>query len=210
MTMTTIAPSRDPLVLGLTGRAGAGKDTAADFLCEHYGFVRCSFAAALKDMAAQLLEEAGLDHAHIYEAGLKEQPMPGLHGVSGRQLLQTLGDWGRALHPDLWVTLAAMRLGLGPGQDAAVHDRIVLTDVRFPNEARWLAERGGLLVRVVRDHAIPVRQHVSEAHTDTLPAQLTLPNEGLTPLGLQGLLAHLMAELGVPETEALPGWGALG
>jgi len=192
---------RDPLVIGLTGRAGAGKDTAADHLCRHYGFVRCSFAAALKDMAAQLLEEAGHDYAYLHEPGLKEQPIPSLHGISARKLMQTMGDWGRALHPDLWVTLMAGRLGMHPPQLAPVHDRIVITDVRFPTEAAWVRDQGGLLVRLVREHAAPVRPHISEQHADTLPAHLDLPNDGITPLGLHSLLDSLMADLGLPPAE---------
>ena len=46
----------DPTILGLAGAAGSGKDTAADYLCTHYGFVRCAFADGLKTMLEALLE----------------------------------------------------------------------------------------------------------------------------------------------------------
>lgn len=206
---TTYLPTplnREPLVIGLTGRAGAGRDTAADHLCRYYGFVRCSFAAALKDMAASMLDNAGVDYAHLYEPSRKELPIAALHGVSARQIMQTLGDWGRALHPDWWVAMMAGHLGLTPGALAPVHDRIVVTDVRFPNEAAWVRAQHGLVVRLEREHAAPVRPHISEQHADTLPVHLVLPNEGLTPLGLHGLLDGLMADLALPRTEPVEAW----
>jgi hypothetical protein len=199
---------RDPLIIGLTGRAGSGKDASADHLCATYGFVRASFAAALKDMAAHLLDTAGVDYAHLTERSLKELPIADLHGVSARLIMQTLGDWGRNLHPDWWITVMERHLGLTGGASAApVHDRIVISDVRFPNEATWLAQRGGWLLRLQREQATAVAPHISEAHADTLPAAYTLPNHGPTLVGLHGLLDATMYDLGIERAECVEMWG---
>jgi hypothetical protein len=40
--------------------------------------------------------------------------------------------------------------------------RLVITDVRFPNEAEEIKRRGGIIIRVVRDGYGPVNEHVSE------------------------------------------------
>ncbi|WP_287880476.1 hypothetical protein, partial [Acidovorax sp.] len=179
----TITPRRDPQIVAFTGLAGSGKDASADHLVEHYGFVRAAFAEALKDMAAHLLDEASVDYSHLFERHLKEKPIAMLHGVSGRQIMQTLGDWGRALHADWWITILARRLGLDGGPDSApVHDRIVITDVRMPNEAAWVLQHGGLLVRLHREQAGPVRAHDSDA-VHRLPASLNLGNNGPTLVG---------------------------
>lgn len=165
---------RDPLIIGLTGRAGAGKDTMAAQLCEHHGFERYALAEPLRDMLTQLLTDAGIDHAWLFERPLKELPIPEL-GISGRRLMQTLGTgWGRGLREDFWLRLADLALGLPA---APVHDRIVITDIRFPNEAAWIAAHQGLLVRVERPVA-PVAAHESEQHADTLPCWHVIDNSG--------------------------------
>lgn len=203
----TITARRDPQIVAFTGLAGSGKDASADHLCDRYGFVRASFAEALKDMAAHLLDEASVDYSHLYERHLKEKAIPALHGVSGRQIMQTLGDWGRALHADWWVNILARRLGLDGGPDSApVHDRIVITDVRMPNEAAWVLQHGGLLVRLHREQAGPVREHNSESHVHRLPAALDLGNNGPTLVGLHARLDVVMRELGIEQAARVEVW----
>ena len=165
----------DPLIIGLTGLAGVGKDTAAAYLHLHHRFEVHSFASPLRSMLETLCTDAGIDYAYCHERHLKEQPMPGL-GVSYRHLAQTLGtEWGRkCIAPDLWVRLAELALGL---PDHPVHDRIVITDVRFANEAAMIRGHRGVLVRIVRD-VDPVRDHVSESEAAGLVQWRTLYNTG--------------------------------
>ncbi len=195
-------------LIGLTGLAGTGKDSAAQYLCEQYGFVQAAFADPIRSMVLQLLEEAGIDHAWATERRLKERPIPGL-GVSARALMQTLGtEVGRALHPDLWVRHLRMRLGLdGQPSSAPVHDRIVLSDVRFGNEAAWLRARGGRLVRLHRDTAAGVRPHASELQVLDLVPDVDLWNNGPTLHGLHRLLDGVMADFGVEPREPVFDFG---
>ena len=166
----------DPILIALTGRAGAGKDTAAAYLVEYYGFAQASFAGALKEMLLAWAEYVGVDHAWFTERHLKEQPLPGF-GVSARRLMQTLGtEWGRQISPLLWVHGLQRHLGLHEG-GTPVHDRIVITDCRFPNEAQWVYGAGGRLVRVLRNTP-GVEPHASEEHADTLPVDHELLNHG--------------------------------
>jgi hypothetical protein len=187
----------DPLIIGLCGRAGAGKDTAAAYLQLHYRFEPASFAAPLRSMIETLCIDAGIDYAYCHERHLKERPMPGL-GVSYRHLAQTLGtDWGRkCIAPDLWVRLAELALGL---PDHPVHDRIVMTDVRFRNEAAMIQGHRGVLVRIVRD-VDPVRDHVSETEADDLVQWRTLYNTSSREY-LFDQIDALMAEI---ESKGLP------
>lgn len=172
-----------PLIIGLMGPAGAGKDTAADHLEDHHGFVRYAFAQPMRTMLEAAFVEAGIDYAYIYERALKEQTIPGL-GYSYRHLAQTLGtEWGRhQLDQDVWLRLAEMTLGLPA---APVHDRIVITDVRFANEAAWVRRHGGVVLRIQRDTA-PVRQHISETAMQQIDAWGDIANtQGIDWLHLQ-------------------------
>ena len=200
---------RDPLIIGLTGRAGSGKDAAADHLCSQFGFVRAAFADGIRLMLEPLFVEAGVDYAHLYEPALKNRPIPEFYGKTARELMQTQGDWGRDKHPDWWVMLMARTHGLhslqGSPPSTPVHDRIVITDVRFPNEAEWLARNYGLLYRMVRSSARPVRAHVSESHIDTLPVHAELHNDYFTLDGLRTLLDLTMAGLNVPPAAPVEG-----
>ena len=187
----------DPALIGLTGRAGAGKTAAGDYLHASYGFECIAFADAIKDQLAQLLADRGVDHAHLHEPYLKERPIPEFAGLTARQLMQTLGDWGRAQSPGFWVLQLMHRAGLRRG-GTPVHDRIVITDVRYPNEAAWLRLHGGVLLRLQRDGcslAAEQAAHSSEAHVHSLDAHVDLLNNGPTLYGLHALLDGAMADL---------------
>ena len=192
----------DPIVIGLAGHAGAGKDSAAAYLVQRYGFVHAAFADPIRSMALLLLEEAGIDHRWLTDRAYKELRIPGL-GVSARALMQTIGtEVGRHLHPSIWTRHMAMRLGLagaGLPNTYPVHDRIVISDVRFGNEVDWVHLVGGKVIRLHRNQAAAVRAHASEAELLTLAADVDLHNHGEHFAGLHGLLDGAMAEWGVEE-----------
>lgn len=195
----------DPILIGLCGAAGSGKSAAADVLCREYGFVQIAFADTLRDMLFAMLGNQGIDHAWITEPRLKERPIAAL-GISGRQLMQTLGDWGRSLHPDFWVHALARSAGMAeqmPPGTAPCHDRIVISDVRYPNEAAWLRKHGGVLVHISRHSgtAQPTAAHSSEQHHATLGADVGLANHGPTLEGLAGLVRGLCADLRISPME---------
>lgn len=160
------------LLIGLTGRARVGKDTVARRLENEWGFEQYSFAGPLK---AMLRAGFGLDGRHL-EGDLKEVELPWL-GKSPRQLMQTLGtEWGREqVAEDVWLRLA----------DRAA-DRIelmVVSDVRFENEAAWVRSRGGLLVHIIRPDAVQVSSHASEAGVKQLAVDYQIYNhQGLAEL----------------------------
>lgn len=131
-------------LIGLAGRAGAGKSLVASMLPGHR-------VIGLADpLYAGLSVMLGVDVGDLRDRAFKERAIPWL-GRSPRELLQTLGtDWGRDLvADDLWVTLARRRIAglLEQGVGVAVGD------VRFANEARMIRELGGEVWLVVRPGA---------------------------------------------------------
>lgn len=169
--MTTQQP---PRIIGLTGQAATGKDTVRYMLEEDHGFDGLAFADPIRQMIGELLTSNGFDTVWMYDRDHKERPIPGL-GASYRELAQRLGDWGRAIHPDFWVNIAANFVS--ELQQRGDH-LIVISDVRFVNEARWIREAGGQIWRLERPGVASVRDHESERQVAQVPADHTIHNTG--------------------------------
>jgi hypothetical protein len=101
----------------------------------------------------------------------KEQVIPAI-GKSPRQLMQTLGtEWGRQLvRDDLWVVLAGAQLHQrGPG--------MIVTDLRFENEATWIRRNRGTVIHLERNAAPAVNAHASETPLIKAPEDMTVYND---------------------------------
>lgn len=196
--------THDMTLIGLTGRAGTGKDTAAAYLVQRYGFAQASFADPIRSMVLCMLEEADLDHAWLTERALKEAEIPEL-GTSARALMQTIGtECARMLNPDIWVNHLQRRLGL---PHSPVHDRVVISDVRHLNECTWVRAHGGAVLRLHRHQAAAVRAHVSESYVSQLAVDHDITNDGEHFVGLHARLDGLMSHLGIEPREGY--WGGL-
>lgn len=164
-------------LIGLTGRAGAGKDTVRRILEDDHGFWGMAFADPVRDMARALLSHVYAEHA-VERRELKEVAVPVL-GVSYRQIAQTLGtEWGRQMiRPSLWIDIAMSKARLSASRG---HTRIVISDVRFPDEMEAIRGMGGVIWAVTRPGVEPVREHVSEhmARDCALYADAVVCNSG--------------------------------
>lgn len=166
------------MLIGLAGRAGSGKSTVARQLCEAHRFRGYAFAAPIKAMIADAF---GLTLSQI-EGPEKESPVAGL-GRSPRYLMQTLGtEWGRDLvHQDVWVFCAERWLHETRKRYALHHRgqplRVVISDVRFDNEAAWIRGQGGIVAHVVRDTGRS-DSHASEAGIELADGDWRIDNSG--------------------------------
>jgi hypothetical protein len=113
-----------------------------------------AFAEPIKE-AVKVIFGWGDEHVHGDLKDVVDQH----YGVSPRQAMQTLGtEWGRNLNEQLWLLRADVEL-----QDAVAMDTpLVVTDVRFENEAEWIRNNGGSVIHLSREQATGVRKHVSE------------------------------------------------
>lgn len=155
-------------LIGIAGRARSGKDTVANFIVAAIGGYRYSFADPIRAMLTPL----GVDMSDPYWQARKEEPIPAL-GVSPRRMMQTLGtEWGRQLiNPDLWLIMAHQRLlQNGPG--------MVISDVRFDNEAAWIRKHGGRIIHVIRPDTKAVEAHASEDGIEIQDTDARLFNSG--------------------------------
>jgi hypothetical protein len=55
---------------------------------------------------------------------------------------------------------------------------MIVSDVRFGNEARALRKRGATIVRVMRDTGLPADEDDSERHVNEIRADLVIENNG--------------------------------
>lgn len=170
LTAATAGEQAPKRLIGIMGLARVGKDTATAHLCDTYGMESYAFADPIKSMLTGVFGD-------LFRDGDREAPIDWL-GKSPRQLMQTLGtEWGREIvHPDLWVLVADQmwkkyqEIGWGAG--------VVLSDVRFRNEAEWVLAQGGLLISLSRDGVAAVATHVSEQNIPFDLANVSLENNG--------------------------------
>lgn len=151
---------QQPLLIGLAGPAGSGKDTVRAILENKHDFCGLAFASPIRGMVRELLVANGCSADYMERRDLKEALIPGL-GVSYRHLAQTLGtEWARVhFGDDFWVRTLATRVAWLRGQGRRL---FVVSDVRFANEAGWIRAQGGEVWMIERPGLQPVRQHVSE------------------------------------------------
>lgn len=153
------------IIIGLTGPATSGKGIVSARLVSHHGFVATRFAEPIKRMLAVGL---GLTPEQL-DGFSKHDPIRELGGLTPRHLMQTLGtEWGRRMvHSDVWVTAWRSMV-----PDA---DRIVVDDLRFPNEAMEVRSMGGAIWRIFRPNVQPI-EHASERAMREIAVDSTIKN----------------------------------
>jgi len=193
------------MLIGLAGFKRSGKDSTANILAAEFGFeTRVAFADALRELAygadpyiyvgdapavldtldgtefsgqtyvryADLIEELG------YEAAKEAEDF--------RLFLQHLGTQGVRQVFGAEAFVAALDVKLhevatwNPG--AIIASNVVVTDVRFPNEAQYIHDRGGEVWRITRPGFGGSDTHESERHIPTLDADLDIVATNLDEL----------------------------
>jgi hypothetical protein len=135
------------MIIGFTGKAGAGKDTAAMALGEE--FKRFAFADELKKTVNGIF-----NWNERHSSGDLKEVVDEFWGFSPRRAYQLFGtEFGRALDNDLWIKKA--ELSIDKTND------YMITDVRFENEADFV-RRNGILIHIVGRCTTCVEVHKSE------------------------------------------------
>lgn len=177
-----------PKLIGLCGYAGAGKDLVAALL-KMVGYHRIGFADAVrKEIATQ--REIPLMPQHILEDYIEAskvknwlyaKPM----SLQARRVLQWWGtEFRRSQDPDYWIKrVETTILDLWKGSNAfycnafKYANAIVISDVRFLNEANWIKGWDGIIWRIERP-GLKSDGHISESQSEFIKADYTISNDG--------------------------------
>lgn len=186
--------SGNPVIIGLTGLAGSGKDSAIGYLVNWEGswyrtrVTSIAFADPLKKIA----EICGFTKKQLYDRELKEK-VDDFWRISPRQFLQMCGTemFRKVWRDDIWVKLTEKKIRELVAEEREIEVRfggaaatgrrraIFVTDVRFPNEAAMIKQLGGFVVRIERPDN-PNRidaKHDSERFIEELPVDTTIIND---------------------------------
>jgi len=142
------------MILGLSGAKGSGKDTVAAYLVKEHGFERKAFADPMKKSVAALfdipfsevdkLKNDELNIVRLWTA------FGACHDMTFRTFLQR---YGTESHRDVfgesfWLDYTLPVQGFYPGRE------IVVSDVRFKNEADRIRTLGGYVITIHRESVV--------------------------------------------------------
>lgn len=168
------------MLIGLHGKARVGKDTVYEMLAEDFEYSpfstvrRDAFADRLKIAAARSLGYHGDDKDGIAMMNLLKlegseitvfipTTTDGTGGIgkafTGREYLQWFGTEGHrdVFEPDFWVNAVLPHNWVDDPEEV-----LVITDVRFPNEAERIRDLGGDVWLIERPEVEGDDSHASE------------------------------------------------
>lgn len=190
-----------PDVIGLVGFPGSGKDTLAEQLVSRGDWKRVAFADALKD-AFLLARPWRTVDGEVVPVSTREELEDWKRGSDeARRALQDYGMFFRNINPYIWVFAAGDTIS-GYLKDGF---NVIVTDIRFENEANQIREVDGQIVHLQREGHGAVNDHVSESNTAELikRADWTLTNSGDGSDLADRLLAWLKPEQSTEQKQAI-------
>ena len=187
-----------PKIIGIVGKIGSGKTALADFLKEMYEYSEIAFSDPIKEIAMVF----GFEERQVFGSQEDKLELHEFWGISGREFLQKFGtDIGRdvlgKIMPTLqdpWVNIVRQRLQKADGL-------IVVSDVRFLDEAKIIHQEGGILIRLVRDVDLEkgsvlldkdMKAHASEKEQEEIIADYTILNNFDTLEGLYNEMGNIL------------------
>jgi len=184
-------PKTNQTFVGICGFAQSGKDTLANQLVEREGFFRTALADPMRNILYAINPTIERDGSGLARTVRLQQIVNTIGWERAkveypeiRQLLQRLGTDGarQFISDDVWIRATF---------DNVKHEKVVIPDVRFPNEAEAIKKRGGVIVRIFRSGYEPTNTHISEtAYSDQ---DIVLYNDG-TPEDLYKKYVEALTE----------------
>lgn len=166
-----------PIVIGITGIAGSGKDTAANILVANHGFTRIALADPIKDLFDRLSGPTRQLHKELEAAGRSQRWAWQVIGTECRESI------GSAAH---WIDHALIGMDYLRSVHPAARQRFVVPDASYEHEtigfSQWARSYGGTYQtwRIDNPRVQPIAEsaHSSEEGRRSLRADITVVNDG--------------------------------
>jgi len=143
------------MLIGICGKANAGKDSVAKFIQECINCRIVHWADPLKEM---LISYFGLNYEDVYTQEGKEKYNE-YWGMKNREILQKFGT--NACRDnfcvDVWIKTMELRI-----KNDIEKENILIADTRFDNEAEFIRKNDGIIIEVVRKSGTFLTKRLSE------------------------------------------------
>lgn len=138
--------------IGICGLLRSGKDTVAEYLTQNYGYTQVAFGDALKDDFHRRFPEIPRD------------PKPRLGYQSHGQFMR------KQFGSDIWVRKCFAKIDAIAAENmyADLPFRVVVSDLRQPNEYEALKSAGCVIIRVTAPEALRIDRAIKSADTFNL------------------------------------------
>jgi dephospho-CoA kinase len=168
-------------LIGLSGQKRTGKDTLADYLCSNHGFTKYSFAGPLKKACQEIF-------MLTYEQteGNNKEIMDNRWGVSARTIFQKVGTElfreklsqvmpeMKSIEDNFWIY--RFELWYEDFKKKNPEAKVIVSDARFPNEAKKINDLGGKMIKISRDTGLNTDNHASEKNVDLIKTDIIIEN----------------------------------
>lgn len=171
-----------PNLIGITGFKRSGKDTCGLYLIDNHNYIKYSFAGALKAACSEIFM---FDYEQT--EGSKKEDFDARWNINPRKVFQRFGteifrDSLEQFFPEMkhlknnfWIYRFKIWYQEQIKQNPNV--RIVVTDVRFQNEADIIKELGGIIIKVSRKNIMSNDKHASEINILNINADYDIKND---------------------------------
>ena len=198
--------------IAICGKLRSGKTTAAIHLHAMHGFETASFGGVLRLYAEQLFA-----YSDVYKSVpiTKPDPFGGTMTIGHRKprrLLQDFGQAMRKLDENIWINHVEERIK-DIEREALLADRparVVIDDLRQPDEYEWAKANGFVIVRINAPDELRIERakaagddfseedltHETEQYVDGFVVDFEIDNEGDTAeleRKIDEILANLLA-----------------
>jgi len=193
-------------IIGVVGRAGAGKDTVCDIAVNllktnSVDASKIACADPIKDICVQVFGNAfNVDQSCFWGSqAQKNAPIEAIPGWTGRKILQHLGTEGfRHIHSMVWSNYMYARAEQLLADQQL--DAVFISDVRMLSEAELIQRNGGVIVRILRPSSDTkdnqgLQGHATELEQTFIKEDFVINNEGRSLPELEVLVFNLLAEL---------------
>ncbi len=175
--------------IAICGRIRSGKDTVADYIALKYGYEKFRFGDGIRNVLQILYPEE------------MEEGKP-------RKLFQGVGQALRSVDPNVWVKNTIREI-----EESEVR-KVIVCDLRQPNEYKKLKEEGYFIIRVKASKSIRLQRameecddfdskdfnHDTESYVDGFDVDLEIINEG-TLTNIKHQVNVMLSLMGVVDNE---------